>query len=482
MIAFKNRDIISIKDFSRQDVEYILRIAKEMEHNKAKYKELLKGDVVTLVFFESSTRTRLSTYMAAQNLGATIQPFLYSDGTSAIKGETLSDTLMMLKKYGATVVAIRHPLEGSAQWAADVLDVPVVNCGDGAHEHPTQTLLDLYTINKEKGKLDGLSITFVGDLKYGRTVHSLVLAFTKFENVEFVFVSPNVLKLPSYIKEMLDEKKIVYTETEKLEEGVDSDVLYMTRIQEERFGDKAEYEHVRKAYSLKPEHLLNPNIKVMHPLPRNKRAIEIDPSVDALPQACYMGQAENGVYVRMALLGLVSGKLGDGEEYKPKVNVEGEFEFKEIKWKDRERKKGGYLVWEMESGTAVDHLKPNTATKIKDLLGLPENVTCTIGVNLPSGKQSYKDLLKIWGYQLNQEQMQKVALFSPNATINLISEDVLRKTKVVLPKVLTGMVVCDKPHCISNPKHYEFVPSKFMVDGERFICHYCGRKKVNGVL
>ncbi|MBT3985803.1 aspartate carbamoyltransferase [archaeon] len=481
MIAFKNRDVVSIKDFSREDIEFILKTAQDMEKNKEQYKELLKGEVVTLVFYESSTRTRLSTYMAAKNLGATIQPFLYSDGTSAIKGETLSDTITMLKKYGASIVTIRHPLEGSAQWAADVLDVPVINCGDGAHEHPTQTLLDLYTILKRKESLDNLTISFVGDMKYGRTVHSLALALTKFQNITFNFISPEILKLPQYLKEYLWKKGVKFIESTNINDGTNSDILYMTRIQEERFGDKREYEQVRKSFSLEPEHLVNPKTVVMHPLPRNKKAIEINPLVDALPQAGYMEQAENGVYTRMAILALVSGKIGSVETYISPEEEETEFEFKEISLKDRPKKEGGYLVWEMDSGTAIDHLESNTAPLIKEILKLPKETTCTIGVNLPSKKGDKKDILKIWNYQVNNEQMRKIGLFAPNATINLISEDTLRKTKVLPPKILKNLISCENPHCISNPENYEFVPSKFYRNKNKFICGFCGREKTNSL-
>jgi aspartate carbamoyltransferase catalytic subunit len=254
------------------------------------------------LFFEPSTRTQLSFATAMERLGGSVIGFSGVEGTSIQKGESLYDTIKMVERY-ADVIVIRHPLEGSARFAADVAQIPVINAGDGANQHPTQTLLDLFTIRRFCGRLDGLSIGMVGDLKYGRTVHSLATALTHFEGVKLRLISPPLLRMPPRILEEELRGKIEFEETEELELS-DLDVVYMTRIQRERFPDVEEYERVKGAYILDLEacRQLKPEAIILHPLPR---VGEIDPEVDRLPQAKYFEQAASGVPVRMALLSLI---------------------------------------------------------------------------------------------------------------------------------------------------------------------------------
>ena len=296
-------NIISINDFNRKDIETILSCAKEMKSmSREKKAKILKNKVVASLFFEPSTRTRLSFETAIQNLGARVIGFADGGVSSTKKGETLSDSISVINKYVDGIV-MRHSIEGAARRAAEVATVPVVNGGDGANQHPTQTLLDLYTIEEAFGKIDGIKIALVGDLKYGRTVHSLALALNKFKNCELYFVAPDQLAMPNEIKEKLTKIKLV--ETTNLEEVVPKvDVIYSTRIQKERFADELEYNKVKDAYILTKEVIKDAKkeMKIMHPLPRvNELAEELDSTKHAL----YFTQAGNGIPVREAILKLL---------------------------------------------------------------------------------------------------------------------------------------------------------------------------------
>ena len=304
---FKGKDIISIKDFSKKEINYILECAKEMvpyAHGE-KYKNIFGGKVLSSLFFEPSTRTRLSFESAMNRLGGRVIGFADPMGTSLKKGESLADTIRMADSYSDAIV-IRHPQEGAARLAAEFANAPVLNAGDGAGRHPTQCLLDLFTILTEKKRIGKNKIVLLGDLKYGRTVHSLAYALSLY-GAELTFVSPGSLKMP---KEVINECKdlgVEPTQTSSLEKAIkDADVLYVTRIQKERFPDAEEYNRVVGTYKINNELLEqgNKNLIVMHPLPR---VTEIAPEVDSTPHAIYFKQAFNGVPVRMALLSLVMG-------------------------------------------------------------------------------------------------------------------------------------------------------------------------------
>lgn len=302
---FKNRDVISINDFSKEELFYILKVVRQLE-NKPKG-TLLKGKVLAALFFEPSTRTRLSFISAMEQLGGEVIGFSSQNSTSIEKGESLWDTIKMTDKY-ADVIVIRHPLEGSARLAAEAASVPVINAGDGSNQHPTQTMLDLYTIQKVKGKLENLHLGFVGDLKYGRTVHSLAIALSHF-NPTFYFIAPDALQMPQSYLDELYQKKIKYYKTSDLNRfSKDLDVLYVTRIQKERFPDPLEYEKFKDVYKIDDAFLqsVKKELKIMHPLPR---VGEIDKSIDKTEHAAYFEQAANGIPVRKALLGLLLGKV-----------------------------------------------------------------------------------------------------------------------------------------------------------------------------
>lgn len=298
----KNKSLVSINDYSKEEILQILELAAEFEANPNQ--PLLKDKVVASLFFEPSTRTRLSFETAINRLGARVIGFSDSSSSSTSKGETLKDTIKMVSNY-ADLIVMRHPLEGSARYASEQSRVPVINAGDGANQHPTQTLLDLYSIKKTQGTLDNLTIIMVGDLKYGRTVHSLLMAMAHF-NPTFYFVAPQELRMPREYIIYLENKGITYYEQSDMTNLEKADVLYMTRVQKERFSDSMEYERVKNAYILRNYMLENtkPNLKVLHPLPRVN---EIHTDVDPNPKAYYFQQAENGVYTRMGIIAAIMG-------------------------------------------------------------------------------------------------------------------------------------------------------------------------------
>lgn len=295
----KNRSLVTLAGHSREKIEYLIRMAQEFE--KHPNSRLLAGRVVATLFFEPSTRTRLSFETAANRLGARVIGFADPKVTSGTKGETLKDTIMMVSSY-ADVIVMRHYLEGAALYASEVAPVPIVNAGDGANQHPSQTMLDLYTINQTQGTLDNLNIYMVGDLKYGRTVHSLLMAMRHF-NPTFHFIAPDELAMPAVYKRYCDEYGIKYVEHQDFDADTisDADILYMTRVQKERFADLDEYERVKDRYLLKKDMLskARPNMKILHPLPRVN---EIEYSIDDTQYAYYFQQAQNGLYAREALI------------------------------------------------------------------------------------------------------------------------------------------------------------------------------------
>jgi len=298
-----SKNLISIQDFSKEEILHILEVAKEFEQNREQ--NFLAGKVVACLFFEPSTRTRLSFEAAVNRLGAKVIGFADNRNTSQSKGETLEDTIKIVSNY-ADMIVMRHPKAGAADIAASVASVPVVNAGDGINQHPSQTLLDLYAIKRTQGKLDGLTINMVGDLKYGRAVHSLVDALSQFDP-HFVFTAPDELEMPHKYIEMLEEKGIDYKKATTIEEGVnDCDILYMTRVQQERFPDTADYLKVKDTYRLTASMLSNvkPTMKVLHPLPRVN---EIATDVDDTPYAYYFQQAGGGMYIRMAIISYLLG-------------------------------------------------------------------------------------------------------------------------------------------------------------------------------
>ena len=296
-----NQSLVSITDYSKEEILSILSSARDFEANPNR--KTLDGKVIATLFFEPSTRTRLSFETAVMRLGGSVIGFSDAATSSSAKGETLNDTIHMVSCY-ADAIVMRHPLEGAARYASEVSPVPIINAGDGANQHPSQTLLDLYSIQKTQGTLENLNICLVGDLKYGRTVHSLIQAMSHF-NPSFKFIAPEELKMPEEYKSFCKNNNIPFTESCDLTDNFnDADILYMTRVQKERFQDLMEYERVKNVYTLKNEMLSNskPNLKILHPLPRVN---EIDTDVDKNEKAYYFKQAQNGLYVRQAIISKV---------------------------------------------------------------------------------------------------------------------------------------------------------------------------------
>lgn len=296
------RHLMSPLDFSVEELGRLLDLARDIEKNPAKYAHACDGKVLATLFYEPSTRTRLSFESAMIHLGGQVLGFSSAASSSAAKGESVSDTIRMISCY-ADICAMRHPKEGAPMVATAVSSIPVINAGDGGHQHPTQTLTDLMTIRSLKGRLDHLTIGLCGDLKFGRTVHSLINALVRYEDISFVFISPEELRIPGYIREdVLDEKGVPYKEVERLEDVIGSlDLLYMTRVQRERFFNEEDYVRLKDFYILDKAKmsLAGPDMLVLHPLPRVN---EISVEVDSDPRAAYFRQVQFGVYVRMALI------------------------------------------------------------------------------------------------------------------------------------------------------------------------------------
>lgn len=295
------RSVLDILDLSVEEIASLINTAEDIIENPKKYSEKCKGKKLATLFFEPSTRTRLSFEAAMYELGGNVISVSSAENSSASKGESVADTAKVVSCY-ADIIAMRHPKEGAPLVAAMNASIPVINAGDGGHNHPTQTLADLLTIKREKGRFSGITIGFCGDLKFGRTVHSLINALSRYENVKFVLISPDELKLPSYVKTVIKEKNLTYVQTDDLMSVIDElDVLYMTRVQKERFFNEEDYLRLKDSYILTPEKLLGAkdDLIVMHPLPRVN---EISVAIDNDKRACYFKQVKNGKYMRMALI------------------------------------------------------------------------------------------------------------------------------------------------------------------------------------
>lgn len=296
------RSLIDIMDLEASEIDELIKIAGDIIDNPEKYREMCKYKKLATLFFEPSTRTRLSFEAAMLELGGSVLGFSEAASSSASKGESVSDTVRVVSCY-ADIIAMRHPKEGAPLVAAAKSSVPIINAGDGGHNHPTQTLTDLLTISREKGRLTDLTIGFCGDLKFGRTVHSLIRALSRCSGIKFVLISPDELKLPDYIKrDVIEKNKLPFCETRSLEEAISElDILYMTRVQKERFFNEADYIRLKDTYILDEDKLKNAksDLCILHPLPRVN---EIAQEVDDDPRACYFKQVKNGKYVRMALI------------------------------------------------------------------------------------------------------------------------------------------------------------------------------------
>ncbi len=482
-MGFKGRSVISVNDFSARDFDIVLKRAEEFKNlhkqgNANKISDLLKGKRIASLFFEPSTRTEKSFDAAIKNLGAEAIGFGNPSNTSVVKGEPLVDSLRMFENYDAQAIIIRHNLDGAARFAADSLKIPIINAGDGKNQHPTQTMLDLLSIKETQGKLDGLKIGVVGDLKYGRTTHSLVSALTMFSSNKFYFVSPDVLKMPLYYLDLIKNRGHDYEISNDLQEVAEKvDILYMTRIQQERFPDtmegKEDYDRVKNLFSLHAKLLKNvkPNLKVLHPLPRNKNAIELDYSVDNTEYAYYIQQAQNGIYIREALLDLI---FNDSEIYTEKKQEYKTASFQNVKPRPS-AKKG--IIAPIENGIVIDHIAPDKFKEVSSILGLKDpEINFSLGrVTRTNGEK--KLILKVSNRNISESLLNMLAVVTPDSTVSFIEHsNVVRKGKVKLPEILNNIVACPNSSCISNLIYKEgAMPMIYVINREpaMFICHYC---------
>jgi len=468
-----------MRDFSRLDLDTIidntLKIKRDGIPNK------LTDIPVASLFFEASTRTRTSFETATRELGMKVHGFAGKEGTSVMKGEPLLDTVRMFLEYEDQIIIMRHNLNGAARFVADNIDVPVLNGGDGSANHPTQTMLDLVTIQEEFGRIDGLKIALVGDLKYGRTVHSLLQACELYD-VEPWLVAPQNIMMPKWriedYQREVGKKLLITSDFMKAIETVD--VLYMTRIQRERFpkgpeGD-VDYAKVSGIFNLHAEMLkkAKPELIILHPLPRYKHNLEISMDVDCSPHAKYIQQAGNGLPTRQAV---ILKALGEGFEGRKKDYANNEV------WQNirvvNGAKKGEHFVYRINNGTLIDHIEPGRGPEVLKILGLQEDkdTTYILARNLRSKRYICKDVIGVPNIELNEYQLSRLGLVSSMATINIIRDNnVFKKGKVSLPPVLDRLVECQTTNCVSNPETHEFAPSKFYVESRNPLiarCHYC---------
>ncbi len=488
------KSLVSIGDLSRNDIDTLIKEALEIKHKSpSKIKKVLNEKKIASLFYEPSTRTRTSFETAAVNLGAYVNGFSGTEGSSVKKGESLLDTVRMYAGYGYDAIILRHPLEGSSRYVSEKINIPVINAGDGSNSHPTQTLLDLMTIYELKSTLDGLKIALVGDLKYGRTVHSLLKAFELY-NIEPWLISPENLKMPQWrIDDYVRATHRNPIITSDLKTAIhDVDIIYMTRIQRERFPQgidgQLEYNEVSGIYKITKALLekTNKGIIIMHPLPRYKHNLEISVDVDNTKNSKYFQQAENGVYMREAIFRRI---FSEGFEGRLKDNHNSNLA---SLWMDLEikngSKKGNHMLYRLDNGTLIDHIEAGRGLTVYKILKLDKYQTEVVpALNLNSKTYGKKDVIAINNKFLNPDELYKLALISETATVNIIHNNrVTKKGKVVLPQSLDSLIECPNPNCISHKKNDENTGTRFDIylrDPLVLRCHYCGtpvtRKNLN---
>ena len=475
-IYFTDKDVTSIDDFSRQEIEFIIRKAREMKERELsgkRYSDLLKDKVLAELFYEPSTRTRTSFERAMRELGGDVFGFSSTEGTSVSKRESLFMTVKMFEAYHADALVIRHPKDGSAQWAADVAVIPVINGGDGRNEHPTQTLLDLCTIHEIlKGKIDGSHIAFGGDLKYGRTVHSLPLGLSKFKRVTLHLAAPEQLAMDRDFIERLRLRGMKVIEHKSLKEAFEkSQIFYMTRIQLERMKDKMPEEKARELaekFTIKLKTLdFNPGIKIMHPMPIDSVMQEIEFPVVFSKSQYFLPQAQTGVFARKALLSLILAKARNKFfEERPRKELITPSNIVKRKIKKQKYEKFFYID-RIQNGTIIDHIQVGKGSEITELFH-KKGCKLITAFGMPPEKPR-KDIVKIFGYPLNQRIIKTIIMISPDVTFNIIKDSkVIEKFKAIL---------CSNENCITRVIE-EDVPAKFCrTRSGKLECHYCGHKQ-----
>jgi aspartate carbamoyltransferase catalytic subunit len=488
-MGFAGRDLTDIHSFTTDELLFILdkaAVVKQALANKDVAGYRFAGDrdlLAALLFYENSTRTRTSFEIAAMRLGLRTTGFASAEGTSVKKGESLRHTLDMYEAYQCDAVIMRHPLDGSARFAAEHLGVPVFNAGDGKHEHPTQTLLDLFTIREHIGRLTDFDMGICGDLKYGRTVHSLVVALEKFEGVRIHLFSHEILSLPGTLLDLLEVKGASVTVHENLAAlAAAVDVLYQTRIQKERMPDISEYEKAKAASVFTPQMMADTRdgFGLMHPLPIDKTAPSIPASVDRHPKALYKTQAGNGVPTRLTELALALGLLGDDFEglawQSPAVDEEFMVE-REIR--QRPPRTDVSIRPLRDSGVVIDHMEPYKEDLLVRLLKVRErrNIYRAATVKSLARPGSVKGMLMIEDREFTDDELRAIAAVSPGCTVNIVKgAKVQRKLRMKLPARIEGIegMTCTNKDCISRAEHLEAVwPLMVRAGDDKVRCHYC---------
>ena len=433
------RHLMSPLDLSVEELDQLLDLAGDIEKNPQKYAHACDGMKLATCFYEPSTRTRLSFEAAMLNLGGSVLGFASADSSSAAKGESVSDTIRIISCY-ADICAMRHPKEGAPLVASQKSSIPVINAGDGGHQHPTQTLTDLLTIRSLKGKLDNMTIGLCGDLKFGRTVHSLINALIRYPGIRFVLISPEELKIPDYIREdVLVKNNIPFEEVTRLDDAMPKlDILYMTRVQKERFFNEEDYVRLKNYYILDKEKmkLAKDDMYVLHPLPRvNEISVEVDDD----PRAAYFRQAQYGVYVRMALILTL-------------LNISG-----------------------IHEGFVLDHIKAGMSLSIYHNLKL-DKLDCTVAIikNAKSNKMGKKDIIKV-ECPIDALDLDILGFIDHNITVNIIKGDkIVEKKELHLPKQVKNVIRCKNPRCITSIE--QELDQIFLLTDENeetYRCKYC---------
>ena len=469
-----------MRDFSKRDIEEV--ISESLRFKAGQEKRDYNNKSVASLFFEPSTRTRESFEVALRRMNCdNIIGFAGTEGTSVKKGEPLADTVRMYEGYGVDALVIRHPLEGSARFVSEVLKIPVINGGDGSNGHPTQAFLDFMTIKEHFGRIDGLRIAFVGDNRYGRTVHSNLQGLEHYD-VDITLVSPPGLELaPWRVNDYQRRTGKTLRYGTNINDVLDHDIIYVLRVQRERFPEGREGDiefqrvsgviHVNRALLNKAK----PTLRVMHPFPRYKHRIEIALDVDDTPHALYLEEAKNGVPTRQNLFDSIFGE-GFDHHTLPPSNVD---YAETLPVTRHHEKRPRFYIF--EDGTFIDHIEPGVGYKLRPLLGLMDYRDSTLLAvnNLPSRRFGSKDVYGITDKYFTPEQLWKIALVSDRATINIIrGGEVQQKFKVRLPPLLEGIVACTNPMCVSYEDNHEHVTPKFHVESQQPLsvrCHYCER-------
>ncbi|NLN62691.1 MAG: aspartate carbamoyltransferase [Myxococcales bacterium] len=488
-MAFAGRDLTDIHRFTADELRYVLAKSHEIKtalqtRNPAGYCLADQRDLLAaLLFYENSTRTRTSFEIAAMRLGMRTTGFASMEGTSVSKGESLRHTLDMYEAYLCDCVIMRHPLDGSARFAAEHLQIPVFNAGDGKHEHPTQTILDLFTIQEHIGRLHDLDVGVSGDLKYGRTAHSLVVALTKFPGNRVHLFSHPDLALPKELIRLAQESGAQVIEHDSMEDIVAAtDILYQTRIQKERMPDLSEFDKAkaRSQFSLKMMQLTRPHFGLMHPLPIDKTAPSITTEVDAHPKALYKRQAGNGVPTRLTELALSLNLLGSdfaGERWQEPSEDDIYFEEREIR--NSPVRENLSILPIRTNGVVIDHMAPYTEDLLLTILKVRQrrDIYRAATVKSRSRPDSIKGMLMIENRTLTDDDLRAIASVSPGCTVNTIENaQVIRKQRLQLPNRIQNVpgMMCTNKGCISRPEHLEAVMPKMLRTASHSVrCHYC---------